>query len=117
MDLRALAAAQAEFDRQHGWSTDSPEPEALIAGLQKDIVGLVAEVGEFANIVQKIERNRVISPDPRSEISSHHSALAEELADGFVYLLRLANRLGVDLEAEYMGKLAKNEERFAKFMQ
>lgn len=114
MDLNCLSARQAEFDRQHGWSTDTPEPAALIAGLQIDIVGLVGELGEFANLVQKIDRNRESGPD-FPELDENRPALAEELADTFAYLLRLANRLGVNLEDEYLRKLTKNDRRFEKF--
>lgn len=115
MDLKTLAASQAEFDGRHGWSTDTPDPATLVAGLQRDIVGLVGELGEFANIVQKIERNSALGAEPYAALTEQHEAMAEELADSFIYLIRLANRLGIDLEAEYTKKAKKNAERFAKF--
>lgn len=117
MDIGTIAARQEEFDRQHGWSTDSPSAESLIAGLQQDIVGLVGELGEFANIVQKVQRNRASNSELAPDLALQRPALAEELADTFVYLLRLVNRLGIDLEEEYERKLAKNEQRFAEFRQ
>lgn len=115
MDLHLIAKQQAEFDREHGWSTDTPEPEPLVAGLQKDVVGIVGEIGEFANILQKIERTRTDGELPYPDFESQRGALGEELADVFIYLLRLANRLGVDLESEYHAKTSKNTERFRRF--
>ena len=40
------------------------------------------------------------------------AAVGEEMADVFIYLLRLADRLGVDLEREARAKMAKNAERY-----
>jgi dCTP diphosphatase len=39
-------------------------------------------------------------------------AVAEEMADVFIYLLSLANVLGVDVSEAVMGKLERNEGRF-----
>jgi NTP pyrophosphatase (non-canonical NTP hydrolase) len=40
-----------------------------------------------------------------------HNTVGEELADVFIYLLNLAKMTNVDLEAEVMAKLGKNESR------
>jgi len=39
-------------------------------------------------------------------------AVADELADVFIYVLSLANALGVDVSAAVLGKLKRNEQRF-----
>jgi NTP pyrophosphatase (non-canonical NTP hydrolase) len=39
-------------------------------------------------------------------------AVAEEMADVFIYLLSLANALGVDVSAAVLAKLERNETRF-----
>jgi dCTP diphosphatase len=39
-------------------------------------------------------------------------AVAEEMADVFIYLLSLANALDVDVSEAVLGKLEQNEERF-----
>ncbi len=40
------------------------------------------------------------------------AAVADELADVFIYVLRLANVLGVDVSTAVLGKLERNEQRF-----
>ena len=38
--------------------------------------------------------------------------MAEEIADVQIYLLRLADKVGVDLDAAVRCKLARNEEKY-----
>ena len=66
---------------------------------------LVGEVGEFANELKKVVRGDV----PYEE---RKAALAEELTDTFIYLMKIAAQTGIDLEAEYLKKLEKNQHRF-----
>jgi NTP pyrophosphatase (non-canonical NTP hydrolase) len=40
--------------------------------------------------------------------------LAEELADTFIYLIKIAAQTGIDLESEYLKKLEKNRRRFPR---
>jgi NTP pyrophosphatase (non-canonical NTP hydrolase) len=68
---------------------------------------LGGEVGEFQNIVKKIERG---SLDPRAASVRHDMAM--ELTDAFVYMLCLADKLGIDLEKSYNVKRIENERRF-----
>lgn len=41
-----------------------------------------------------------------------HAALADEIADVAIYLIRLADVLGVDLGEAIVAKIRRNEERF-----
>lgn len=68
---------------------------------------LAGEVGEFANIVKKIERRSLDIHDAAVRVQ-----LAMELTDVFVYLLNLAGLLGVDLEKSFAIVRSRNEERF-----
>jgi dCTP diphosphatase len=38
----------------------------------------------------------------------------EEMADVLIYLVRLADKLGVDLASEALAKIAKNAEKYPK---
>ena len=51
MELNALMRIQEEFDRAHGWTIDGDE-RALIQATSDDLVGLLGELGEFANIIK-----------------------------------------------------------------
>ena len=69
-------------------------------------LGLAGEAGEVCNVVKKMIRAHDINP------SALLSDLATEMADVFVYLLLLADNLGVDLVAEYRAKVVVNDKRW-----
>jgi hypothetical protein len=48
--LASLARRQIEADRMHGFPVDVPDDEARCNQLSKDLVGLMGEIGEFANL-------------------------------------------------------------------
>lgn len=65
---------------------------------------MVGEVGEVAEIVQWTDDDKI------SELlaSGGRERLAQELADVLIYLIRVADRSGVDLEAAVHAKLTAN---------
>lgn len=75
--------------------------------LRHHTLGLAGEVGEFANLVKKIDRG---TADPSSDVVRYD--LAMELADIFIYTLTIAALLQVDLEALYNVKRTENATRF-----
>jgi len=82
-------------------------PDAHQIGLNYDIVCLMGEVGEFANIVKKIDRGSLSYNDA---VVRHD--LAMELTDVFTYLLNIAGKMKLDLFAAYNLKRTENEKRF-----
>lgn len=68
-------------------------------------LALAGEVGEVANIIKKVMRGT-------DDFDKVLDDLEEEVTDVFIYLMCLAGVLGMDLEAAYAAKRAKNEERF-----
>jgi dCTP diphosphatase len=68
------------------------------------VLAMVGEVGEIAEIVQWTDDNKI------GELlaSGGRERLAEELADVLIYLIRVADRSGVDLESGVRAKLAAN---------
>lgn len=71
-------------------------------------LGISGEVGEFANLVKKVDRGSMQLNEAVTRVR-----LAEELTDVFIYLLNLSHLLGVDLEKSYVAVRAKNEHRFS----
>ncbi len=113
MNLRELLQTQKDFDAAHGWREEHPAFGVLLESLGDDIVGLAGEFGEFANIVKKVKLvARRDEEAAKAELERVVPALREELADVFVYLMRLATHLNLDLEEAYLAKLKKNSERY-----
>jgi NTP pyrophosphatase (non-canonical NTP hydrolase) len=71
-------------------------------------VALSGELGEFANIVKSIARGDYGLEDAKGRLSN-------ELADVFIYVVKLADQLGIDLERAFLEKVELNKERFRKY--
>ena len=95
MNLRELTEAMNAFVESKGWyAPDSPHPQTP-SNLAKS---LVIEAAEVLELFQWQDR-----ADPET--------LGSELADVFLYLLQLADRSSIDLEAATMAKLRINRDR------
>lgn len=97
--LEILRVRLAEFAAVRNWDQfHSPKNLAM---------ALIAECGELVEHFQWLS-------EPQSEQLSpeKHHAVAEELADILIYLIRLADKLGVDLVAASHEKIARNELRY-----
>jgi NTP pyrophosphatase (non-canonical NTP hydrolase) len=72
-------------------------------------MALAGEVGELTEIFQWLtpEQSATVLADP-----ARATQVREEIADIFAYLLRLADVLGVDLEASLLDKTAKNAAKY-----
>ena len=71
------------------------------------VMALTGEVGELVEHFQWLteEQSQQLSPEVKLEVS-------HEMADVFIYLLRLAERLQVDLLGAAQEKMALNEQRY-----
>lgn len=109
MELAKLIQLQTDFDREHGVSKPFfvPIDSDNLHELEHLVVCLIGEVGEFANELKKVVRGDV-------SYEERQAALAEELTDTFIYLLKIAAQTGIDLESEYLKKLEKNRQRFPR---
>jgi NTP pyrophosphatase (non-canonical NTP hydrolase) len=114
MDLQEMIAVQHNFDKAHGWSLKSNDPNELLSMINKDLIGLFGEIGEFSNIVKKLnlERGRVGNEECRNRIEEARKSLDGELIDCLIYLIRLATHLDTDIEEVYLRKLAVNDEKY-----
>lgn len=110
MNFEELLHTQNEFDKIHGWVSSNENITDFLSSLDDDIIGLIGEVGEFANIVKKIKLNhKTLGVDTRDE---HIEGLKEEFIDSLIYLIRIATHLNIDIEKEYLKKLSTNKKRF-----
>ena len=105
-----MARSQAEFDLQHEGNVPFFEEvsETNVVALEHLLVCVMGEMGELANVVKKVRRGDGSYVENRDKI-------IEETVDIFVYVLKLANQVGFDLEAMYDRKMELNRIRFKGF--
>lgn len=112
MQLSKIARLQIEADVRRGFSKELHTDVELIAQLTRDTVGLIGEVGEFANLLKKADLTSRIEGYEGVTIESASPSLREELADAMIYIIRLASALGGDIESDLLKKMLKNDERY-----
>ena len=112
VELSALIQEQIERDRRRGFHVDFTTDDERIDQLMRDLVGLVGEVGEFANLLKKIQLARTTQGYVAPSLDEARSALREELADAAIYLFRLATVLGGELERAIVEKIHLNDQRY-----
>lgn len=100
-DLNAITEAMRRFTEDRGWG-QFHDPKSLV-------LALVGEVGEVAELVQWLPADTAVH---QLRQPAAHEAVSAELADVLLYLVRLADVLGVGLADSAMGKLERNNERF-----
>lgn len=101
IDTAPLAAALQAFADERDWNRfHSPKNLAM---------ALTGELGELVELFQWLteDESRALARDPARRV-----ALEDELADVQIYLVRLADVLGVDLDAAVRAKLAKNRLKY-----
>ncbi len=114
MELKDLSKLQMKFDLEHFpefWNIQKDED--FLNSLNHMTIVMAGEVGEFANIVKKIHR-KFYNLDKKIDKNLLEN-LKEELTDIFIYVLITSNLLKMDLEEEYLKKLALNKEKFKEF--
>jgi NTP pyrophosphatase (non-canonical NTP hydrolase) len=97
--LEALAARLREFARERDWEQFHTPKNLAMA--------LAGEVGEVIEHFQWLsaQQSRELSPEARD-------AVALELADVLLYLVRLADQLGIDLSDAALRKIELNAQRY-----
>ena len=110
MELNQILRIQSDFDAEHRSreSWNAPITKDNVELLEHLLVCLIGEIGECANITKKIVRGDI-------EFEQSRTQLASELADSFIYLIKICNQAGFDLEHEFLERLAYNRERFQKY--
>ncbi len=73
------------------------------------IMALSSEVGELSDIFQWLTEEQ----SKKDNISEKNLELAkQEMADILIYLIRISDKLGVDLEKEVLNKIKLNEKKY-----
>lgn len=110
MQLSEMIDLQKEFDLRHAgrfsWARAAEsEPDAVLQFL---LVALLGELGEMANLIKKVARGDCTLNDIQKEMRS-------ELADVFIYVIKMADQANINLEEAFLNKLEYNEVRFRSF--
>lgn len=97
--LEDLRRRLAEFAAVRDWDQfHSPKNLAM---------ALIAEAAELVEHFQWLSEAQSKSLPP-----AKHEAVSEELADVLIYLVRIADKLGVDLLEAARAKIVKNDRRY-----
>ncbi|EKT4454088.1 nucleotide pyrophosphohydrolase [Pseudomonas putida] len=101
VDVAKLAASLQRFADDRDWQ-QFHSPKNLI-------LALTGEVGELCEIFQWMNDADSLSAAKDAEIGQ---AVKDELADVLMYLVRLSDVLGIDLNEAVTQKLASNGEKY-----
>jgi NTP pyrophosphatase (non-canonical NTP hydrolase) len=112
MELSALVSMQLEADERRGFSRRIKDERDRQRQLADDLVGLVGEIGEFANLLKKVGLALDVEGYEAPTIADASAQLSEELADAAIYIFRLSAALGCDLEKALLRKMSINDERY-----
>lgn len=100
-DLEELRGRMRGFVAERGWAKFHDPKSVLLA--------LVGEVGELAELLQWLPADRVVELAREDTL---HRRLGEEISDVLLYLVLLADVLGIDLPAAARDKLAEAHVRY-----
>jgi len=91
-----------ELERLHGWRDVDLVRNCFLMG---------EEVGELFKAVRKYERLFETEATHGRDRGAAKEHVGEEIVDVMNYLLAIANRLDIDLEAAFRAKNARNQTR------
>ena len=105
MEPTPLQSALREFARRRDWD-QYHTPKNLVMAL----CGAAGELAELFQWLTGAEAEAIMATEARA------ARVREELADVHLYLVRLADVLGVDLEAAAWAKLAVNAAKYPEHL-
>ncbi len=114
MNLQELMELCKSLDEKHGFSLVFEDQAQKYNQVTKDLVGLFGEIGEFSNIIKKINLKIEKNDGYTLDLPAAEDNLKEEIADSMIYLIRIANILEIDLPVEINKKIEKNKIRYGK---
>lgn len=104
MSMRSLIKDLLKFRDERNWSQ--------FHTLRNLIVSLNLEAAELLELTQWKSDDEMSSLTGPASTDSSREALRDECADVLLYLLLIADRAGIDLEAAAYAKLAKNAAKY-----
>lgn len=116
MTLKEIQVFQKDFDKKYfkNYWIGEGNINWEIDFLKDMTIALTGELGEFANVIKKINRDKkTLGEDPSKDLMVK---LKDELTDCFIYLVILSNILKMDIEKEFLKKTDFNNKRFQKYL-
>lgn len=101
-EIAELTRLVREFSTERDWQ-QFHDPKSVI-------LALVGEVGELAELFQWVRADEAVAT---FDVPERRARAGEEMADVLIYLVCLADVLGVDLGAAARAKLSASHQRFA----
>ena len=101
MDIKAIQNKIAEFSKERDWDQFHTPKNLTMA--------LAGEAAELLEIFQWLTDQQSISIKNSADKMAH---VKEEIADVFIYLARLADKLDVDIEKAVHEKIALNDKKY-----
>ncbi len=101
MDLKTIEQKLITFSEKRDW-----DQFHSVKNLSMALSVECAELVEIMQWMSEEESNRLVSTHEK------HSQIKEEIADIFLYLVRICQKTGVDLEAAALLKIEKNELKY-----
>ena len=110
MTLNKIKEYQKNFDLKYKGNIEFYEEITSdnIEVLEHLIVCMLGEFGEFSNIVKKIKRGDFNLFDKKDELN-------EEFIDIFIYMIKISNQLGINIEEAYLKKMKKMKKNLRNF--
>jgi NTP pyrophosphatase (non-canonical NTP hydrolase) len=101
MDISDIQEKLRNFSRERDWDQyHSPKNLAM---------ALAAEAGELLEIYQWLTEQESNNPDDKIRKQT-----SEELADILIYIIKMADKLNIDLVDSVNNKIAINEKKYPK---
>ncbi len=101
LDLKKIYSEIEKFTTDRDWDQ--------FHSIKNLSMALSVESAELLEIFQWLteEQSNKVKDDPKTK-----SKIEDEVADIFVYLLRIVHKSNIDLESAVLNKLKKNEEKY-----
>ena len=112
MHLNELCRMQIEDDERRGFAVRFATEKETHAQLIKDLVGLFSEMAEFSDVAKKIGLRLDHPQYAGPTLAESRENLGSELADIFIYAIRLSAILEIDLESALIKKIKFNKNRY-----
>ena len=100
MSIENLQQRIRDFAIERDWE-QFHSPRSLVLAMQ-------SELGELAELGQWVRDSEV----NEQWIEENNPRLAEEISDVFIYILRLADVVKVDIETSVLAKISVNSEKY-----
>lgn len=104
MPLLGLESSERRLQDFQQFHRALDEEKGFSSDVLLNFMLLQEEIGELAKALKRVWLQQ-------AQLSNARSAIQEELADVLAYVLKIANYTGIDLEAAYIDKMARNRSR------